>query len=115
MDRTLSGTDELHAVQLRKLTAGLEEVLRGNPFWRERLHTMQGWDDFERLPLTSKSDLVADQRDHPPFGTNLSFPMDRYVRLVWTQCVRHVPDDQSFTVDGEMPAITCPECRAAAG
>jgi hypothetical protein len=41
--------------------------------------------------------------------------MDRYVRLVWTQCVRHVPDDQSFTVDGEMPAITCPECRAAAG
>ena len=81
MDRTLSGTDELRAVQLRKLTAGLEEVLRGNLFWRERLHTVQGWDDFERLPLTSKSDLVADQRDHPPFGTNLSFPIDRYVRL----------------------------------
>jgi hypothetical protein len=41
--------------------------------------------------------------------------MDRYVRLVWTQCVRHVPDDQSFTVHGDMPVITCPECRAATG
>jgi hypothetical protein len=39
--------------------------------------------------------------------------MDRYVRLVWTKCVRHVPDDQKFTVDGEAPAITCPECLKA--
>jgi hypothetical protein len=39
--------------------------------------------------------------------------MDCYVRLVWTQCVKHVPDDQSLTVKGDMPAITCPECLAA--
>ena len=39
--------------------------------------------------------------------------MDRYVRLVWTKCVRHVPDSQSLTVKVEMPAITCPECLAA--
>jgi hypothetical protein len=24
-----------------------------------------------------------------------------------------VPDDQRFTVEGEAPAITCPECLAA--
>jgi hypothetical protein len=41
--------------------------------------------------------------------------MDRGVRLVWTKCDMDVPDDQSFTVDGEGPAITCPECRAAIG
>src|SRR5207248_3932433 len=81
MDRTISGTDELRSVQLRKLTAGLDQVLRSNSFWRERLHGVQGWDDFERLPITGKSALVADQREHPPFGTNLTFPMERYVRL----------------------------------
>jgi phenylacetate-CoA ligase len=56
-------------------------VLRGNAFYRERLHGVRGWDDFERLPLTSKAELVADQAAHPPFGTNLSFPLDDYTRL----------------------------------
>jgi hypothetical protein len=39
--------------------------------------------------------------------------MDRGVRLAWTKCDMDVPDDQGFTVKGEGPAITCPECRAA--
>jgi len=56
-------------------------VLATNPFWRARLHDVRGWDDFERLPLTSKAELLADQRDHAPFGTNLTYPLDRYVRL----------------------------------
>src|SRR5436305_280561 len=42
---------------------------------------VSGWDDFERLPLTSKPELLADQAAHPPFGTNLTFPVDRYTRL----------------------------------
>jgi hypothetical protein len=41
--------------------------------------------------------------------------MDRGVRLVWTKCDTDVPDDQSFTVEGEAPAITCQECLAAMG
>jgi len=73
--------DELRALQLAKLRAGLTHVLATNAFWRERLHGVGGWDDFERLPLTSKSELLADQAAHPPFGTNLTFPVDRYVRL----------------------------------
>jgi hypothetical protein len=40
---------------------------------------------------------------------------DRGVRLVWTKCDRVVPDDQGFTVEGEPPAITCPECWAEIG
>jgi phenylacetate-CoA ligase len=75
---------DLNAVrdqQLRKLRAGLGEVLAANPFWRERLHDVLGWDDFERLPLTTKAELLADQAAHPPFGTNLTFPLERFVRL----------------------------------
>src|SRR5207237_247062 len=73
--------DELRAAQLAKLRTGLREVLATNPFWRSRLHDVGGWDDFERLPLTAKSDLVADQAAAPPFGTNLTYPQERYVRL----------------------------------
>jgi phenylacetate-CoA ligase len=68
-------------LQLRKLQAGLRDVLATNRFWRSRLHSVDGWGDFERLPLTSKADLVADQAAAPPFGTNLTYPLERYVRL----------------------------------
>ena len=41
--------------------------------------------------------------------------MDRGVRLVWTKCDIDVPDDRSFMVEGDMPAMTCPECLAGIG
>ena len=31
--------------------------------------------------MTTKAELLADQEAHPPFGTNLTYPIDRYVRL----------------------------------
>jgi len=68
-------------VQLERLRNGLREVLKGNQFWRDRLVDVQGWDDFERLPLTGKGDLVSDQRINPPFGSNLTYALDRYVRM----------------------------------
>ncbi len=73
--------DELRDRHLKKLQAGLGEVLAANPFWRDRLHDVRSWDDFERLPLTTKAELLEDQAAHPPFGTNLTYPIDRFVRL----------------------------------
>jgi phenylacetate-CoA ligase len=64
--------DELREVQLEKLRAG---------FYRKRLTPVRGWDDFERLPFTSKAELLADQAAAAPFGTNLTYPLERYVRL----------------------------------
>jgi hypothetical protein len=37
------------------------------------------------------------------------------VRMVWTKCYLDVPDNRGFTVEGEAPAITCPECWAEIG
>ena len=56
-------------------------MLQSNRFYRARLHPVATWDDFERLPLTTKAEITADQQANPPFGTNLTFPIDRYSRL----------------------------------
>jgi phenylacetate-CoA ligase len=76
-----SSLDQVRAEQLARLRQRLPEVLSGNRFWRERLHDVRGWDDFRRLTLTGKDDLVQDQARHPPFGSNLTYPLDSYVRV----------------------------------
>jgi phenylacetate-CoA ligase len=61
----------------------------GNAFLREKWGAagvrsagdLRGWDDVARLPFTTKSELVDDQAAHPPFGTNLTYPLERYVRV----------------------------------
>ncbi len=68
-------------MQLEKLRAGLTDVLRHNEFWRQRLTAVRGWGDFERLPLTTKQELLADQAASPPFGSNLTYPLERFVRV----------------------------------
>ena len=52
---------------------------------------LRGWEDFHRLPLTGKSELMADQAARPPFGSNLSYPLDRYVRVHQTSGTTGAP------------------------
>ena len=73
--------DAVRALQLEKLRAGLRQVLKSNDFWRGRLHDVGGWGDFERLEMTSKAELLADQAENPPFGTNLTYPLEEYTRM----------------------------------
>ena len=61
------------------LSAKLPELQRENPFYRARLPKAAR--ELGQLPFTTKADLSEDQAAHPPFGTNLTYPLDRYVRL----------------------------------
>ena len=61
-----------------RLAALLDTVLAGNAFQRARIGDARALVD---LPLTTKDELLADQAAHPPFGTNLTFPLDRYTHL----------------------------------
>ncbi len=72
---------DLRAAQLERLRVGIDALLKSNRFYQARLHPVCTWDDFERLPLTTKDEITADQQANPPFGTNLTFPIDRYSRL----------------------------------
>jgi phenylacetate-CoA ligase len=46
---------------------------------------------LEELPFTLKSELLDDQRRHGPFGTNLTYSLDRYVRFHQTSGTSGVP------------------------
>jgi phenylacetate-CoA ligase len=73
--------ENVRVAQLERLRAGIGDLLKTNRFYRERLHPVDTWEDFERLPLTTKAEITADQQASPPFGTNLTFPIERYTRL----------------------------------
>jgi phenylacetate-CoA ligase len=47
--------------------------------------------DLRRLPLTTKNELAADQRTSPPWGTNLTEPLDRYTRYNQTSSTTGEP------------------------
>lgn len=71
--------------QLRRLIAALRE---GNRLYRPMLEAAGIDDRIESLeafaahmPFTTKAQLVADQHAHPPYGTNLTYPLERYTRL----------------------------------
>src|SRR5713101_214648 len=83
------GLDALRAKQWQRLQSLARAIYPANPFLRAQwgaagIHSpedLRGWDDFARLPFTTKAELVADQAAHPPFGTNLTYPLERYVRV----------------------------------
>ena len=61
----------------------LELVLESNPFQRSRAQKL-GLDRdaaLADLPPLEKRELVADQQRHPPFGTNLTYPLERYTHV----------------------------------
>ncbi|MDQ3097397.1 MAG: phenylacetate--CoA ligase family protein, partial [Chloroflexota bacterium] len=48
-------------------------------------------DRWQALAFTTKSELSADQAEHPPYGTNLTYPLERYVRLHQTSGTTGAP------------------------
>ncbi len=61
----------------------LELVLERNPFQRARVEDLGlgSQPKLAELPPLEKHDLVLDQQRNPPFGTNLTHPLERYTQL----------------------------------
>lgn len=77
---------ELLAGQLACVRELLRVVVGTNPFYARKLAGIRPDDictpdDFARLPFTTKAELAADQAEHPPYGTALTFPAEQYTRL----------------------------------
>ncbi|MBI4606741.1 MAG: phenylacetate--CoA ligase family protein [Planctomycetes bacterium] len=82
--------ESLPTTQARKLVELLGAVLPANAFWRRKLEgrpllrSAEGCrleDLLAALPLTTKDELQRDQEIHPPFGSNLTYPLGAYTRI----------------------------------
>jgi phenylacetate-CoA ligase len=78
----------ISASQLEQLRSLVAELFPGNAFYSRKLNAagvtfdLASLDDFSRrFPFTTKAELVEDQRAHPPYGTGLTYPLDRYTRF----------------------------------
>ena len=76
---------DLQQLQLSKLRSLIAEIYPANRFYAGRLEQSgfhQSIDSLEafseRFPPTTKQDLVEDQRQHPPYGSNLTYPVEAY-------------------------------------
>ncbi len=84
--------------QLEQLRSLIAELFPGNVFYSQKLNAagatfdVASLEDFSRrFPFTTKTELVEDQRAHPPFGTNLTYPPDRYTRFHQTSGTTGTP------------------------
>jgi len=82
---------EIEARQLELLNRLLSDLSCSNSFWQTRLsksgieassiRSFSSLDELSQLPLTGKSDLVADQAASPPYGSNLTYDLTDFSRL----------------------------------
>jgi phenylacetate-CoA ligase len=73
--------------QWDKLHSLLQTVLPMNRFWSRRLAglPMDSLQDFlTHCPFLSKRMLMEDRENFPPYGTNLTFPIENYTRFCQT-------------------------------
>lgn len=79
---------KIEAMQSQRLVEMLQAIIPRNRFWTSKLQAagvdvaaIRGLDDLSRLPLTTKQDLVANQAEQPPYGSNMTYPSTRFRRL----------------------------------
>lgn len=90
--------DAIRASQLPALAHLLRTVAAGNPFYGPILREAglaEGVPDletfFRNMPFTRKQAIVDDHHAHPPYGTNLTFPLSAYTRYNQTSATQGAP------------------------
>ena len=80
--------EQLAELQLGKLQAMTKELWGRNAFYTNKWKAagvspedIRSLDDIVRLPFTKKGELMDDQAANGPFGTNLTYPIEAYVRM----------------------------------
>jgi len=78
----------LAELQLARLGELLAAIQPANPFQAQHLgsagaptsvRSLQEF--FAEFPFTTKAELVSDAEEHPPYGRNLTYSVDRYTRF----------------------------------
>jgi phenylacetate-CoA ligase len=82
----LNSRSAIEGHQVEGLRQLFEKVLDTNEFYRRKLFgdgfpKIDSLDELKVLPFTTKNELVQDQLEHPPFGSDLTFSLEKYVRI----------------------------------
>jgi phenylacetate-CoA ligase len=85
-------------LQLRKLRSLFAAIIPANPFYDRKLAgcgsglSFRTIEDYSRaVPTTTRHDIVKDRLANPPYGTNLTFPLETYIRCHQTSGTTTVP------------------------
>ncbi len=85
--------EALAALQLARLQSLRDALLPHNAFYAPRLatpfHSLAAF--AAAVPFTTKQELVDDQRAHPPYGSNHTFPLPAYTRFCQTSSTTGSP------------------------
>jgi len=89
---------EIEDLQLRKVRSLLGAVVPANKFYTRKLtpvaveQAATSLREFTtRIPFTTRHELVKDRLEHPPYGTGLTYPVEKYVRCHQTSGTTTVP------------------------
>src|SRR5919106_6781912 len=77
----MASVDATTRIPEKRVSELLALVRDRNPFQRRRLEALGPEPRLADLPPLTKRELVEDQERHPPFGTNLTYPLERYTQL----------------------------------
>lgn len=83
---------QIAARQIEQLERLLAAIRANNRFYAAKFAGLAaGAEFFQELPFTVKRELIEDQIQHPPFGSNLTFPIERYSRFCQTSATTGKP------------------------
>jgi phenylacetate-CoA ligase len=91
------GRAAIEAGQHAALRAMLDALVPNNRFYKRKLEAARAGEIstldqfFARVPFTTKQELVADQCACPPYGTNLTYPLQQYTRFNQTSGTTGTP------------------------
>ena len=80
--------EEMRRIQEPRFLEMVRYTYERSPFYRRKLDEagvrpgdIRSLDDIGKLPFTTKDELKADQAQHPPWGTNLTVPLEECLRV----------------------------------
>ncbi len=83
------GPDARREIQMRKLAAQVDVLLSSNQFYRRKLNDagitnskdITSFEEFQKLGTTTKQELAENQQAHGPYGTNLTYGLEKYTKI----------------------------------
>jgi phenylacetate-CoA ligase len=106
-DLEKANQDELENYQWKLLRDLIETTYDRNIFYRKKwnvsgfrnVHDIKSFSDFKNLPFTTRDELSETQLNYPPYGENLTWPIERYTHWHRTSGTKGKPLVVLGTID----------------